>query len=70
MSIINSNINNVPIDECFVWVGILNSLVIYSTARDDTGSYQYWRDNLYAVSGTYLIMASVMASNIADCFID
>ena len=35
MSVINSNNNNDQIDERFVLVGILSSLVIYSTANGD-----------------------------------
>ena len=59
------NNNNVPIGECFVWVGILSRLVIYLKARMKSLLTQMSRrQSLH--SEFKVLMANVMASDIAD----
>ena len=56
MSTINNNNNNVPIDMCFAWVGILCNLVIYSMPNDgaDYRVYLWSHWDFYVVSERYL----------------
>ena len=54
----------------FMWVGILSNLVIYSTASDDT-EYRVYLDKEEMISSEWkVLMTNIMASNIADGFIN
>ena len=72
MSIINSNNNNITIDKHFYisWYTKQSSSLQLVIMLNYLWSHKCWKDHLYIVSGRYLNMAIIMASNVADGFID